>query len=400
MGPSTPPSPNSSRLQGLNLALPGGARQRGFFYQFLAVSGVILLGWFLVSNTLDNLARQNIATGFGFLEREAAFGIGESLIAYSPADTYLRALMVGFLNTLRVAFLGIVLATVLGILVGLARLSSNWLIAKLASVFVEATRNVPILLQLFFWYALITQAFPAPRRALEPVAGIFISNRGIKFPVPLWEPAQLIVAAAFILAVAICFLGARRARLRREASGGGGTFLWPGLGLLLGLPAIAFFAAGAPLEMDVPVLGGFNFRGGGSLSPEFAALLIGLTVYTASFIAEIVRGGILAVPQGQTEAARALGLGRAHALRLVILPQALRVIVPPLTNQYLNLTKNSSLAVAIGYPDLVSVANTSINQTGQAVEGIAIIMVVYLTISLTISAFMNAYNRRIGRTEI
>ena len=278
--------------------------------------------------------------------------------------------------------------------VGLARLSGNWLIAKLASVFVEATRNVPVLLQLFFWYALITQAFPAPRRALEPVAGIFLSNRGIKFPTPVWEPAQLVVAAALVLAAALWILGARR-KART-----GGSFFWPGLGLVVGLPVIAFIAAGAPLDLDAPQLRGFNFQGGGSLSPEFAALLIGLTVYTASFIAEIVRGGILAVPKGQTEAARALGLGRGQALRLIILPQALRVIVPPLTNQYLNLTKNSSLAVAIGYPDLVSVANTSINQTGQAVEGIAIIMVVYLTISLAISAVMNAYNRRIARTEL
>jgi general L-amino acid transport system permease protein len=232
------------------------------------------------------------------------------------------------------------------------------------------------------------------------VAGIFLSNRGIKFPTPLWEPAQLIVLAALALAVTLWFLGARRARLRRDAGGGGGTFFWPGLGLALGLPVIAFIAAGAPLEMEVPVFGRLNFRGGGSLSPEFAALLIGLSVYTASFIAEIIRGGVLSVAQGQKEAARALGLNRAQALRLIILPQALRVIVPPLTNQYLNLTKNSSLAVAIGYPDLVSVANTSISQTGQAIEGIAIIMLVYLIISLGISALMNAYNRRIARTEL
>ncbi len=387
-----PLSAKPANARRLNFALPGDARGRGVLYQVLVVGGVILLGWFLVSNALDNLARQNIATGFGFLDREAAFGIGESLIAYSPADHYSRALLVGFLNTLQVAALGILLATSIGIVVGLARLSDNWLIAKLASVFVEATRNVPVLLQLFFWYALITQAFPSPRRALEPVAGIFLSNRGIKFPVPVWEPAQLLIPAALVLGAALWVLGARRVRQK------GGSFFWPGLGAVIILPIIAFILS--PLQMEVPVLKGFNFRGGGSVSPEFAALLIGLSVYTASFIAEIVRGGVLAVPQDQKEAARALGLTQGQSLRLIILPQALRVIVPPVTNQYLNLTKNSSLAVAIGYPDLVSVANTSINQTGQAVEGIAIIMIVYLSISLAISVFMNAFNRRIARTEL
>ena len=308
-------------------------RTRGLLYQAAALAGVVSVGGFLIGNTLDNLARQNIATGFGFLGREAGFGISESPIDYSAADTYLRALIVGLLNTLRVSIAGMVIATILGILIGLARLSSNWLIARFAGVYVEAIRNVPVLLQLFFWYAVVTQAFPAPRAALEPIAGVFLSNRGIAIP-------------------------------------------WPGAG--------------------IPELAGFNFQGGAVLSPELSALLIGLSVYTAAFIAETVRGGILAVPRGQSEAARALGLGRYRVMRHVVLPQALRAIVPPTTNQYLNLTKNSSLAVAIGYPDFVSVANTAINQTGQAIEGVALIMLAYLTVSLVISALMNWYNKRVA----
>jgi general L-amino acid transport system permease protein len=308
-------------------------RTRGVLYQVAALAGVVLVGGVLLSNTLDNLARQNIATGFGFLAREAAFAISESPISYSPADTYARALLVGLLNTLKVTLVGIVLATVIGLIVGLARLSSNELIARFAAVYIEAIRNVPVLLQLFFWYAVVTQAFPAPRAALAPIAGVFLSNRGIAVP-------------------------------------------WPGAG--------------------VPELVGFNFVGGAVLSPELSALLIGLSIYTAAFIAETIRGGVRAVPKGQTEAARALGLSRYRVLRHVVLPLALRAIVPPTTNQYLNLAKNSSLAVAIGYPDFVSVANTAINQTGQAIEGVALIMLAYLTLSLAISALMNWYNKRVA----
>jgi general L-amino acid transport system permease protein len=288
----------------------------------------------LVSNALANLAAQHIASGFGFLGRPAGFEIGETfLLRYSGADSYLRALGVGLANTLIVSAIGLVLATLLGTLVGLSRLSGNALLKLLGATYVEFLRNVPLLVQLFFWYALITEGLPAVREALEPLPGVFLSNRGIFFPT---------------------FSGA-------------------------------------------PVLQGFNFAGGAALSPEFAALLLGLATYTAAFIAEIVRAGVLSVARGQWEAAQALGLTRAQALRHVVAPQALRAIVPPMTSQYLDLTKNSSLAVAIGYPDLVSIANTSINQTGQAIEGIAIIMLVYLSISLAISALMNWYNARVAK---
>jgi general L-amino acid transport system permease protein len=365
-------------------------------YQAAVLGGVLLLAAFLVDNTLDNLDRRSIATGFGFLDREAGFGIGESPIPYGPADTYWRALLVGLLNTLKVAALGIVLATILGTLMGIARLSRNWLVRQLATLYVEGLRNVPLLLQLFLWYALIAQGLPLPRQAINPLPGVFLSSRGLRFPEPVWESTHL----SMLLALALALLGAWAlgawARRRRERTGRGFPTLPVALGLVLLLPLAAWLLGGAPTGVSVPELKGFNFAGGGQVSPELAALLLGLTLYTGTFIAEIVRGGIQAVPQGQTEAALALGLGRGQALRLVVLPQALRVIVPPLASQYLNLTKNSSLAVAIGYPDLVSVANTTINQTGQAVEGVAVIMAVYLTVSLSIAALMNWYNRRIA----
>jgi general L-amino acid transport system permease protein len=311
----------------------GGLKARQIAYQAAALAAVLAVGWFFVANTAANLEARRIASGFGFLQREAGFEIGEKFfLTYSAADSYLRALSVGVLNTLGVALIGIVLATGLGAAVGLSRLSPNFLLRSLSASYVEFFRNVPLLVQLFFWYALITEGLPHPREALQPLPGVFLSNRGILLP---------------------------------------------------------------SLE-GAPRLEGFNFVGGTAITPEFAALLFGLAVYTAAFIAEIVRAGVLAIERGQWEAAHATGLTRGQALRHVIVPQALRVVVPPLASQYLNLTKNSSLAVAIGYPDLVSIANTTMNQTGQAIEGIAIIMGVYLTISLSISAFMNWYNARIS----
>ena len=361
------------------------------------MAATLALAWFLVSNTIDNLAERNIASGFSFLGREAGFAIGETtLLSYSAADTYFRALAVGVANTLRVALIGIVAATVLGTLIGLARLSRNWLLAKLAGGYIEFIRNVPLLVQLFFLYALITEYLPAPRAALEPLPGWYLSNRGIFVPVPAPHAAHAWMLAALACGIVGAFVFSRWAARRRARMGGAPSALEIALALVLVPPALAFVAAGSPVEFDAPRLSGFNFSGGMALTPEFAALAGGLIIYTAAFIAEIVRAGILAIPHGQFEAAYALGLRRRLALRLVILPQALRVIIPPLTNQYLNLTKNSSLAVAIGYPDLVSIANTAINQTGQAVEGIAIIMAVYLTISLTISVFMNWYNARMA----
>src|SRR6516165_2727517 len=372
---------------------------RGVVFQVLFVAAVVGLGWFLVHNTIVNLRRQNIASGFGFLDREAAFGIGESLIAYSPADTYARAFLVGLLNTLYVAGLGIVLATILGTVMGIARLSSNWLIRKLAQMYVETFRNIPLLLQLFFWWALLRESAPAPRQAWELLPGVLVSNRGVVFPVPVGDPVHRWMLLAFVLGI-LAAVGVSRWSKRRQAlTGAQFPMGWVGTGLVLGLPSVVFLAAGAPLQLDWPELKGFNFVGGGAVSPEFAALLIGLTVYTGSFVAEIVRAGILAVSWGQSEAASALGLKPGQCMRLIVLPQALRVIVPPMTSEYLSLTKNSSLAVAIGYPDLVSIANTTMNQTGQAVEGIAMIMAVYLAISLLISLFMNLYHRAVALVE-
>jgi len=315
-------------------------RLREALYQAGLALAVALVAWYFVSNTQANLESRKIASGFAFLAREAGFEIGETtFLAYSAADSYLRALAVGIFNTFRVAAIGVVAATLLGLLLGLARLSPNWLLSKLSAGYVELIRNVPLLVQLFFWYAIITENLPGPRDALQPLPGVFLSNRGIV------------------------------------------------------LPAIASWL---PLAFEMPRLEGFNFVGGNALTPEFATLVVGLVIYTAAFIAEIVRAGVLAVSRGQVDAAYAVGLPRRAALRYIVLPQALRLVVPPMTSQYLNLTKNSSLAVAIGYPDLVSIANTTMNQTGQAIEGIAIIMAVYLTISLSISALMNWYNRRVA----
>ncbi len=371
-------------------------RVRAVLYQLLVLGGVLLLGGYLVGNTLDNLERRNIATGFDFLGREAGFDISETLIPYSPADSYFSALLVGLLNTLLVSVLGVILATLLGTIAGIARLSRNWLVARLATLYVETLRNVPVLLQLFFWYTLITEALPGSRQALNPLPGVFLSNRGMRVPVPVADQAHLYAAIGLALGIAGAWLFSRWARGYQDRTGQILPRGWIGAGLVIGLPMLGYVLGGAPTAMDVPSLQGFNFTGGISVTPEFAALLVGLVVYTGSYIAEIVRGGILAVSHGQTEAGLALGLHRGTVLRLIVLPQALRVIIPPLTSQYLNLTKNSSLAVAIGFPDLVSAANTSINQTGQAVEGIAIIMAVYLTVSLSISAVMNWYNRRIA----
>ena len=378
----------------------GNPKLRAIAYQAAAIAAAVFVGWYLVSNTLANLEARHIASGFGFLAREAGFAISEtSFIPYNAADTYLRALTVGLANTFRVALIGIVAASILGTVVGLARLSRNWLVAKLATGYVEFVRNVPLLVQLFFWYAVITENLPGPRAAIEPLPGVYLANRGIFFPVPAWNPVYAWMIASLLAGIVAAILFGWWARRRQALTGRRPPLLMGVLALLIVPPAIAWLAGGAPTRLSVPALQGFNFAGGAVLTPEFAALTAGLIAYTASFIAEIVRAGVLAVHRGQTEAAYALGLRRGLTMRLVILPQALRVIVPPVTSQYLNLVKNSSLAVAIGYPDLVSIANTTINQTGQAIEGIAIIMVVYLTISLSISAFMNWYNARIALQE-
>jgi general L-amino acid transport system permease protein len=374
-------------------------RKRSIMYQIATLGLLGLLAWYLVSNTLVNLEKQSISTGFGFLEKEASFEIGESPVRYSAADTYARALWVGVLNTLKVALVGIVLTLVLGTLIGIARLSSNWLVSRMAAVYIEVMQDVPILLQLFFWYAIFYESLPPPRSALNPFAGVFLCNRGLIFAVPEAHAAHAAMGWALAAAALVVYFLRRWARRRQTLTGRTFPLVRAALALLIGLPAAAWLVSGAPLAMNVPELTGFNFEGGVTLSPEFSALLLGLVLYTAAFVAEVVRAGIQAVGKGQTEAAMAIGLKPAQVLHLVILPQALRVIIPPLTSQMLNLTKNSSLAVAIGYPDFVSVANTTINQTGQSIEGVALIMVVYLFFSLSTSAFMNWYNKKVALVE-
>ncbi len=374
-------------------------KTRGILYQILTAAVVAFIGYYLISNVQDNMAKQAIASGFDFLEKEAAFEIGETPISYSAADSYGRALLVGVLNTLKVSIIGMILTTILGTFVGICTLSSNWLISKIGTAYVEIFQNIPVLLQLFFFYAMFYEAFPGPRQALAPIPGLFVSNRGIDFAVPAAHFAWKYMGIAVIVAIILAIVISRWARRRQDRTGQQFPSFWVGVGCVLGLPLLTWIACGAPTELDMPVLKGFNFRGGENISPEFSALLIGLVLYTASFIAQIVRAGIQSISHGQTEAAMSIGLKSKHVLQLVIFPQALRVIVPPLTSQLLNLTKNSSLAVAIGYPDFVQVAGTTINQTGQAVEGVALMMLVYLTLSLLTSAFMNWYNKKIAIVE-
>lgn len=373
---------------------------RGWVFQIVVVGLVGLLAWYLVSNTIDNLERQKIASGFHYLDREAGFEIGDTMIEYSPASTYARAILVGLLNTLKVSILGVIMATILGTLLGVGRLSTNWLLSKICEWYVEAFRNVPLLLWLFLFYKLISEAFPGPRQAIGLLFDtVFLSNRGVYFPVPLADPAFKWVGLALLIGIAGAFALHRWAKKRQDATGQPFPSILAGFGVALGLPILVWLLGGAPHHMSWPQLKGFNFDGGSVIQPEFVALLLGLVLYTSAFVAEIVRSGILALHKGQSEAAAALGLSRGQAMRLVLLPQALRVIVPPMTSQYLNITKNSSLAIAIGYPDLVASINVTINQTGQAIENVLIIMAAYLSVSLSISAFMNWYNKRIALRE-
>jgi general L-amino acid transport system permease protein len=373
--------------------------KRAILFQVAVLGLVGMLGYYLFTNTLENLERQSIATGFGFFGKEASFEIGESPIPYSAANTYARALLVGVLNTLKVSFIGIILTVILGTFVGIARLSANWLVAKLAAIYIEVMQDIPVLLHLFFWYVVFYEVFPPPRQALNPFSGVFLCNRGLVFAVPEPHPAYGYMALAFLAGCLAVWVLRRWAKKRQETTGQPFPVFLVSLTILVVLPLATWLLGGAPLKMNVPSLAGFNFQGGITLSPEFAALLLGLVLYTAAFVAEIVRAGIQAISRGQVEAAKSIGLKPGQILRLVILPQALRVIIPPLTSQMLNVTKNSSLAVAIGFPDFVSVANTTINQTGQAIEGIGLIMVVYLFFSLSTSAFMNWYNKRTALVE-
>lgn len=375
-------------------------RIRSIGFQCIALLGVVAFGLYLFHNTQTNLQQRGIASGFGFLSSPAGFGIIQHLLPYSESDSYGRVFWVGLFNTLLVSALGIFFATLLGFIIGIARLSKNWLVAKLAMAYIEVFRNIPLLLQIFFWYFAVLRAMPAPRQSVNLGDVLFLNLRGLYVPAPVFETGFWVVLVALLAAVAATVVLHRWARRRQELTGKRFPVVSTSLGLVLGLPSLAFAAAGFPLSWEYPELQGFNFQGGLVVIPELAALLAALSIYTAAFIAEIVRAGIQAVSHGQTEAAYSLGLRPSYTLRLVVIPQALRVIIPPLTSQYLNLTKNSSLAAAIGYPDLVSIfAGTVLNQTGQAIEVIAITMAVYLTISLLISLLMNWYNRRVALVE-
>lgn len=359
----------------------------------------LLVGW-LAHNAIVNLAARGIASGFDFLNDPAGFGILQTLIPYTESDTYARVFVIGLLNTLLVSALGIVAATILGFIMGVARLSKNALVSALATVYIETFRNIPPLLQIFFWYFAVLQAMPSPRQSLGWFDAVFLNIRGLYLPRPIPTEAVTAFVVAVVLAFVLWWVIARWAKRRQDETGQPFPVFWTGLGLVVLQPYLASLIFGSPFTWEVPRLRGFNFVGGWVMIPELVALWVALSIYTSAFIAEIVRAGILAVPHGQTEAAMALGLTSQQRLRLVILPQAMRVIIPPLTSQYLNLTKNSSLAAAIGYPDIVGLfAGTVLNQTGQAIETIAMAMAVYLTISIMISLFMNWYNKRMALVE-
>jgi general L-amino acid transport system permease protein len=371
---------------------------RGIVYQVLLCLLIALAATAVVRNVIANLARNRITSGFGFLDQTAGFDISQTLIEYSvQTSTYGRAFWVGLLNTLLIAGLGIVLATLLGFVIGIARLSSNWLLRNIARSYVEVIRNIPLLLQLLFWYNAVLKALPEIRESFFQGSGMLLNNRGLFLPQPVFGPGAGWVLLAFVLGVAMTFGLRLVAQRRRELTGQITPQLLPALALIIGLPIVVFFGVGAEVGLVYPQLGRFNVSGGVEILPEFAALLFGLVIYTAAFIAEVVRAGLLSVPKGQLEAAAALGLRRREVLNLVVIPQAKRVIIPPLTNQYLNLIKNSSLAVAIGYPDFVQIfTGTVLNQTGQAIEVVVITLAVYLALSLITSAAMNWYNARIA----
>jgi general L-amino acid transport system permease protein len=383
----------------LRRVLGGGAGWGGVVLQILFV---VVLAWIVydvIANVRSNLESQRIAAGFGFLTNNAGFDVNQTLISYSGSDSYARVFFVGLLNTLLVAVIGIFFATLIGFLVALGRLSPNWLLSRICGGYVELLRNLPLLFQILFWYLAVLGALPNPRQSISLFGSFFLSNRGLVVPTPIPQAGLEAVTIAFLMAV-VGSLALRSYARRQLFQSGRMLRIWPYVvGMLIGLPILASLVFGVPVSFEIPELKGFNFAGGSRVIPEFVALTLALSTYTGAFIAEVVRAGILSVHKGQMEAGSSLGLTRGQTLRLIVVPQALRVILPPLTNQYLNLTKNSSLAVAIGYPDLVSVfAGTALNQTGQAIEIIGITMGVYLTISLVTSAIMSFYGWRISRS--
>ena len=373
---------------------------RDIVSQLLVVIGLVLFLWYITNNLIHNIEIRGITTGFDFLNQPAGFGISESPIPYSESSTYLRAFLVGLANTLIVSFTGIVFATILGLIIGIARLSKNYLISKLALAYIEFFRNIPILLQILFWYNVVLAALPRPRQSIELATGFFLNNRGFYIPKPILENGAWVIGVAIILAIIIIYALNKWANKKLEEEGKEYFILPWGIVIFFVLPILAYYIMGKPISFENPILRGFNFRGGLNYTPEFLALTFALSIYTATYIAEAIRSGIEAVAKGQKEAAASLGLSPYQSLKFVVLPQAIRIAIPPIINQYLNLTKNSSLATAVGYPELVSVfAGTALNQTGQAIEIILITMLVYLSISLFISLILNIINKKLEIKE-
>jgi general L-amino acid transport system permease protein len=391
--------PPSQFVAKLRRALGGRAGWSGFVLQLLFAAALAWIAYEIVANARANLASQHIASGFGFLSNTAGFDVSQALISYSGSDTYTRVFLVGLLNTLLVSIIGIFFATIIGFVVGLGRLSPNWLLSRIAGAYVELVRNLPPLFQILFWYLAVLGTLPNPRQSVSLFGSFFLSNRGLVVPKPIGHDGLTAFGLAIVLAIVASLLLRSYAR-RQLFENGRLVKVWPyAVGLLIGLPLLAVLIFGKPVTFEIPELKGFNFSGGSRIIPEFVALTLALSTYTAAFIAEIVRAGVQSVHKGQMEAGASLGLSRGSTLRLIVVPQAMRVILPPLTNQYLNLTKNSSLAVGIGYPDLFSVfAGTTLSQTGQAIEIIAITMGVYLSISLVTSGIMSFYGWRISRS--
>ncbi len=374
-------------------------KARSIFFQVATIAIMTFIVWTIANNTIENLARSNTASGYQFLNGRAGFDIGQTLISYSSDSTYGRAIIVGLLNTILVAITGIITATIIGFIIGIGRLSKNWLIAKLCTVYVEAFRNIPPLLVIFFWYSGVLATLPQPRDSLELPFSTFLNNRGLAFPRPIWGDGAAVLPLAIVIGIVASVLVARWAKARQMRTGQIFPTGWASAGMIVLLPLVAFLAVGAPLTFDYPVASRFNMSGGSVIAPEFVALYLALSFYTAAFIAEIIRAGIKGVSKGQTEAASALGLHASTTTRLVVVPQAMRIIIPPLTSQYLNLTKNSSLGVAVGFPELVSTGGTTMNQTGQAIEIVSIWLAVYLTISILTSLFMNWFNAKMALVE-
>jgi len=373
---------------------------RGMLFQVLTILSLVAFLWYIGANTLDNIEQRGIKTGFSFLNSSAGFDINETPITFSSSDTHGRVFLVGLSNTLIITFFGIIFSTLLGLLIGVLRLSNNWLIKKLAAGYIDIFRNIPILLQILFWYNILISALPSPKQSIDFFGSIFMNNRGLYLPLPEMNLTTILVVSSFVISIIAIFVLNKWANKRQEDTGEDFPVILVGLGLLIFVPIIAYFIGGSNFNFDYPALRGFNFTGGKVISPEFLALTFALVIYTATFIAEAIRSGIEAVSKGQKEAASSIGLSSYQALKLVVLPQAIRIAIPPVINQYLNLAKNSSLAAAVGYPEIVTLfAGISLNQTGQAIEILAITMLVYLTISLAVSAVLNWFNHKMKIKE-